>query len=302
MGTAAGAGALYQWRATAGDLASAPPPGRLIDVGGHRLHLWCAGEGTPAVVLESGLGGSSADWGFVQPALAQVTRVCSYDRAGLGYSDPGPSPRTARRQAHELAQLVEKAAVSERVVVAGASLGSFVARVFASEYPARAAGLVLLDGTHEDQTHEVPAIAPLVPLLAYTGVLRLLDVSFGLPPSSLAPSVRGFAEATRFRAAGPRAAASEIMHIQESVAEVKATRRRLAIPLVVVTAGIGSDGRWLELQRDQLAISTDACQIVAPRATHAMATSDPQAVVDAVRLVVEAVRNSRGLGGCRDRR
>jgi hypothetical protein len=92
------AGATYQW------LAATPPPGRLVDIGGYRLHLWCTGDGAPAVILDAGLGGTSAGWGFVQPEVARFTRVCSYDRAGMGYSDPGPSPRTARRVARELAE------------------------------------------------------------------------------------------------------------------------------------------------------------------------------------------------------
>jgi hypothetical protein len=102
---AALAGATYQWFATRRDLASTPAPGHLVDVGGHRLHLWCTGAGTPAVILDAGLGGSSPGWGFVQPDVGRFTRVCSYDRAGMGYRDPGPSPRTARRIANELAEL-----------------------------------------------------------------------------------------------------------------------------------------------------------------------------------------------------
>ena len=94
---AACSGATYQWFSTRKELAETPPPGRLVDVGGHRLHIWCTGAGEPAVILETGLGGSTVGWGFVQPEVARFTRVCSYDRAGLGYSDPGPSPRTTRR-------------------------------------------------------------------------------------------------------------------------------------------------------------------------------------------------------------
>ena len=105
---AALAGATYQSLATRKDLALTPPPGQLVDIGGHRLHLWCTGAGTPAVVLDTGLGGSSAEWGYVQPEVARFTRVCSYDRAGMGYSDPGPSPRTARRIASELATLIDR--------------------------------------------------------------------------------------------------------------------------------------------------------------------------------------------------
>ena len=111
---AALSGATYQWLATRKELAATPPPGHLVDIGGYRLHLWCTGDGAPAVILDTGLGGSSAGWGFVQPDVARFTRVCSYDRAGMGYSDPGPSPRTARRIASELAELLAAAGLADR--------------------------------------------------------------------------------------------------------------------------------------------------------------------------------------------
>ena len=98
-------GATYQWLATRKDLVATPPPGQLVAIDGYRLHLWCTGDGAPAVILDAGLGGTSAGWGFVQPDVARFTRVCSYDRAGMGYSDSGPSPRTAGRIARELAEL-----------------------------------------------------------------------------------------------------------------------------------------------------------------------------------------------------
>ena len=116
---AALSGASYQWLATRQEIAATPPPGHLIDIGGYRLHLWCTGDGAPAVILGTGLGGSSAGWGFVQPEVAQFTRVCSYDRAGMGYSDPGPSPRTARRIASELAELLERSRIAGPVVLVG---------------------------------------------------------------------------------------------------------------------------------------------------------------------------------------
>ncbi len=159
-------GATYQWLATRKDLAATQPPGHLVDIGGYRLHLWCTGNGAPAVILDTGLGGSTADWGFVQPDVAQFTRVCSYDRAGMGYSDPGPSPRTARRIASELAELFVRSGIGEPVVLVGASIAGFDVRVFSSDHPDRAAGLVLVDATHEDQPHEVPPMARFVPLLS----------------------------------------------------------------------------------------------------------------------------------------
>ena len=284
------AGATYQWVATRNELASTPPPGQLVDVGGHRLHLWCTGAGTPAVILEAGLGGSSAGWGFVQPDVARFTRVCSYDRAGMGYSDPGPSPRTARRIADELAELIDRSGIGVPVVLVAASSGGFDVRVFASDYTDRVAGLILIDASHEDQTHEVPRLAPWVPLLSSFGILRLLGVSFGGDPARLAPSVQRFARATRFRAAGYQAAADEIIHIRESASQVRTSRRKLSIPVVVVTGALGADATWRQLQRDQVTLSEHGCQIIAEESGHVVQIDQPQIVVDAIRTVIDATR------------
>ena len=288
------AGASYQWIATRNDLAATPPPGRLVDVGGHRLHLWCTGSGAPSVILETGLGGTSADWGFVQPGVAEFTRVCSYDRAGMGFSDPGPSPRTTRRIVGELAQLLERGGVSGPLILVGASIGGFTARVFASDHSDRVAGLVLVDASHEDQKESVPGIAPFVPILSSIGAFRLLGVSFGPPPDSLAPAVQSFARATRFRAAGYQAAADELLHMTESAAEVRVARRPLAIPLVVVTGGRGNDPGWQDLQRGQVGLSQRGCQIVAAQSGHVVAIDEPQVVVNAIRATVDAAKRPGG--------
>ena len=298
---AASACAAYQWITTRRDLAETPPPGRLVDIGGHRLHIWCTGAGDPPVLLETGLGGSSVGWGFVQPEVARFTRVCSYDRAGIGYSDPGPPPRTARRLARELAQLLERAGIRRPVVLVGASIGGFAVRFFASEHGERAAGLVLVDASHEDQAHEVPALAPFVPFLAPVGALRLLGVTFGQPPGSLAPSVRRFARATRFRAAGYQAAADEIMHVRESAAEVRSTRRELTIPVVVVTGARGADATWRDLQRDQVRLSRHGCQILAAQSGHAVPVDQPQVVVNAIRAIVDTARGRTDVSLCGSR-
>ena len=283
-------GATYQWLATRKDLAATPPPGRLVDIGGYRLHLWCTGDGAPAVILDTGLGGSSADWGFVQPDVARFTRVCSYDRAGMGYSDPGPSPRTARRIASELAELLARSGIGGPVVLVGASIAGFDVRVFASDHPERAAGLVLVDASHEDQAHEVPPMARFVPLLSTIGVLRLFGVSFGQRVESLAPSVRQFARATSFRAAGYQAAADEIIHIRESASEVRSSRRKLTIPVLVVTGGRGADENWRQLQRDQASLSERGCLMIAQQSGHVVSVDQPEVVVDAIRTVVETAR------------
>jgi pimeloyl-ACP methyl ester carboxylesterase len=134
-----------------------PPPGALIDVGGFRLHLSCSGQGRPSVVLDAALGGSSVSWSHVQPALARATRVCSYDRAGFGWSDPGPLPRTAGRMAGELRTLLDRGSVPPPFIFVGHSFGGLIARIFAARYRSEVAGLVLVDPAHpEDWADPAP--------------------------------------------------------------------------------------------------------------------------------------------------
>jgi pimeloyl-ACP methyl ester carboxylesterase len=115
-----------------------------------RLHLACAGEGGPTVVLEAALGASSISWSLVQPGLARLTRVCSYDRAGFGWSDRGPMPRTARRIASELHTLLQRAEVPPPYLLVGHSFGGIVARVFAHDYRDSVAGVVFVDPAHPE--------------------------------------------------------------------------------------------------------------------------------------------------------
>jgi len=292
------AGATYEWIATRRDLAVTPAPGRLVDVGGHAIHIWCTGTGTPPVILEAGLGGSSVEWGFVQPEVARFTRVCSYDRAGMGYSDPGPSPRTARRIAQELADLLDRAGIGGRLVLVGASSGGFSVRVFASQHGEQVAGLVLVDASHEDQGHDIPRVARVVPFLSSVGLFRLLGVTFGRNPESLAPAVRGYARATILRASGYRTAADEIVHMQDSANEVRASRRRLSIPVVVVTGIRGADARWRDLQRDQVTLSERGCQIMAEQSGHVVPIDQPQVVVSAIRAIVQRARGLNDTALC----
>jgi pimeloyl-ACP methyl ester carboxylesterase len=136
-----------------GQLTSqAIPPGKLIDLGGYRLHLNCTGNQGPTVVLIAGAGDFSFDWSLVQPNIAQFARVCSYDRAGFAWSDPGPIPRTMKQEAFELHTLLSAAHLKGPYILVGHSLGGLVARVYASQYQQEIAGIVLIDSTHEDTT------------------------------------------------------------------------------------------------------------------------------------------------------
>jgi pimeloyl-ACP methyl ester carboxylesterase len=216
----------------------------------------------------------------------------------MGYSDPGPSPRTARRIARELAELVDRADIDGPLVLVGASSGGFSVRIFASDYGERVAGLVLVDASHEEQAHDIPRMAWFVPFLSSVGILRLAGMSLGQSPDSLAPSVREFARATRFRAAGYRAAADELRHIKESSAEVKGARRRLMIPVVVVMGARGADTTWRDLQRDQVGLSEHGCQIVAAQSGHVVPIEQPQVVVGAIRAIVDTARGRNDVQLC----
>src|SRR5690348_14311024 len=122
-----------------------PPSGRVIDVGGHRLHLYCSGHGTPTVVIETGLGDIGSDWTLVQQRVGASTRICTYDRAGYGWSDPGPMPRTFDQLNLELRDVLTRAGERGPFVLVGHSFGGGVVRQFAYTYPHDVAGLVFVD-------------------------------------------------------------------------------------------------------------------------------------------------------------
>ncbi len=136
------------------NVRSYPAPGRLIDIGGYKLHINCSGKASksnPAVILLHGLGDFSFDWALVQPEIARYARVCSYDRAGQAWSDPGPKPRGPLKAANELHVLLMNAGIRPPYVLVGHSWGGLIARVYASQYPKEVAGMVLVDSTHEDE-------------------------------------------------------------------------------------------------------------------------------------------------------
>jgi pimeloyl-ACP methyl ester carboxylesterase len=187
----------YQAIGSAVDAQNDPPPGRLVDVGGYRIHLYCTGEGSPTVLLDSGLGGSWLDWSWVQPALAKTTRVCSYDRAGMGWSDAGPEPRDAQHAVEELHTLLQNAEVTGPIIFVGHSNGALRAQLYAAKYPNDVAGMVLVDPTLTQSTDEQIAQLPtetrdrigaLLDELHLSTEITTLDQNFGMQAlAALAP-------------------------------------------------------------------------------------------------------------------
>ena len=133
-----------------------PAPGQLVDMGGYRMHISCQGEGSPTVILEAGGGDSSLIWALVQPQVAKITRVCAYDRAGFGWSDLSPKPRTAQNIVEELHILLVKSGITGPYILVGHSMGGMIIRLYAHQYPDEVAGMVLVDSVHEEQSLRFP--------------------------------------------------------------------------------------------------------------------------------------------------
>ena len=144
-------GYIYEPFAEAADAKAYPPPGQLVDVGGYRLHINCTGSGSPTVVIVAGAGDWSTTWGVVQPEVAKATRVCTYDRPGLGWSEAGTLPGNAAQSAKELHTLLQNAKIPGPYVMVGHSLGGLIVRVFAHDYASEVLAVVLVE-LDESQT------------------------------------------------------------------------------------------------------------------------------------------------------
>jgi len=150
------AGAVFQLSMTQWESYRYPPPGKLVDIGGLRLHINCTGAGSPTVIMEAGPNDSSVIWQLVQPEISRFTRVCSYDRAGFGWSDAPNEPRTSSNIADELERLLSRAAVPGPYVLVGHDFGTLDLRVFAARYRNQVAGMVFVDSVHPDMHHRPP--------------------------------------------------------------------------------------------------------------------------------------------------
>ncbi len=136
--------------AASAQTSAPPPPGQLIDLGGRRLHLNCSGAGSPVVIVENGGGSFSVEWALVQPRIAKFTRICTYDRAGYAWSDRGPTIDGIEQIMDDLNLLTRKADIRPSYILVGASLGCIYARAYQRRFPEHVAGLVFVDGTHDE--------------------------------------------------------------------------------------------------------------------------------------------------------
>ena len=309
------AGAGYQSIATELDKRAHPPPGQLIDVGGYKLHLYCAGvnvDGNPTVILETGLGSTSSAWARVQPEIAKLTRVCAYDRAGIGWSDPGPQPRDAQHIAQELYSLLHNASIPGPYVLVGWSFGGLYVREYAGQHAEEVIGLVLLDSSHPDQWISTPEgraqfetnakIYSVAPLLARLGVTRLIGF---LQPSSGLPTPYNETLKASFAATKDwDTQSAEFLASLSTAAQVSEYRSLKAnLPLVVLTAtehGTPPEQEelWQSWQTELASLSANSVHQLIEGADHASFWRDPETAkisVAAILQVVEAARTGAAL-------
>ena len=312
-------GIVYQLVGMARDRANHRPPGKLIDVGGHQLHLHCTGEGSPTVILEAMGPGWSTAWALVQPEIETITRVCSYDRAGFGWSDSGPLPRTGERLAEELHQLLNRGEISGPYILVGHSLGGFIMRLFREAHPNDVVGIVLVDAGHERQFEQeefrkfvAPGalMFPIIRAMTAIGLTRLF-FSFDAIPSlflkqedAVQPNIRlllrmGWMQTRYFGTMGAEGTA-----LRETCSQVTRAGSLGDLPLIVLTATGPSwwpdmppdidqtkfRKIWLELQADLTKLSTNSRHLFADRSSHFINFDQPDLITGTVRQMVETTR------------
>ena len=303
----AAVGSAYQVIATSVDKANFQAPGQMVEVGGFQMHLNCSGEGSPTVVLEPGGGSSSLVWYLIQPEVAKSTRVCAYDRAGMGWSDPGPGPRDGQHIALELHTLLNRADIPAPYVLAGWSYGGLFVRSYVDLYPEDVAGMVLLDASHTDiwsgteqgqsryQTDSTLYRGML--LLARFGLMRLLPIPFTAPPESLPAGQMPQWKATHSTTKYFDTTEAESRSILDTMAQVRRAAHLGSLPLIVVTAGEnqGADGRWAAYQ-DELAssLSHNSTHILVEGAQHHDLIFDPEFSQASSSTILQLIETIRG--------
>lgn len=315
------AGACYQAVFTARQRRLFAPPGTLIDVGGHRLHAVLTGEGSPPVLLESGIAASSLSWTAVRPEIAAFTRVCAYDRAGLAWSDAPSSPRTFDRLLDELGIVMRDVGFREPAVLVGHSFGSLLVRAYGARHPERVAGLVLVDPPTE-WIVMTPARARMLrggrslsrigALLAHVGVVRgcLALLSGGAPgvprrfvrifgPTAartlerlvgevrkLPPEVHPVVQAHWCQAKCFHSMADHLLMFEREAAQMTALAPPPHLPVVVVSSA-GHSPEQLAAHQRLAESSARGRHVIARRSAHWVQFDEPGLIVGIVRELVE---------------
>lgn len=305
-----------------GDSDLPPAPGELIDVGGYSLHLYCTGEGGPAVILDAGLGDWSINMANLQEQIAEFTQVCTYDRAGYGWSDEGPEPRTSQQIVDELAALLENGEVEPPYILAGHSFGGINVMMFAAQHPELVEAVVLLDASHPEQMDalnaEVPEIVALEEsaAVAYQGMLEMAEEGAPVPqemldafrPQGITDEQFEIWSQVVVQPKSLRAMINELASLNDSLAQAQEVDTLGDIPLVVIAHGVKLgdmmtdedlaamgvtreimdtyEALWRGFQEDYLTYSTDSTLVIADQSHHYVYVTQPDLVVEAIQELI----------------
>lgn len=283
-----------------------------VDIGGYALFLDCRGQGDPTVLIDGGAGTWSMHYVAIQDRLTNDTRVCTYDRAGLGRSDAGPSPRSSQQMVTELHTLLQRANESGPLLYVGHSLGGYNARIFQRDYPNRVVGMVLVESGHEQQWERLPPevkelTASAVPMLrqfaqlAEQDLVSREDAERQVPPT-YQKQVRDNLIDAVMTAKPHLGSAAEFESAFVSATQVPTEQHLGDLPLIVLSAwnsfdvfdGTGipvtaANQAWLTLQRNLVGLSDNAVQIMS-EGTHNLNESHPDDIVRAIRMGIGLVR------------
>jgi pimeloyl-ACP methyl ester carboxylesterase len=297
----------YQTLGEAADAKAYPMPGQLIDVDGHRLHLSCTGSGTPTVVLEPAAGEMSSSLGWIAPAVARDTRVCVYDRAGRGWSEPASTAQDGAQIATDLHALLQRGHVPGPYVLAGHSFGGLYVLTFAARYPEEVAGMVLVDSTapasaanpgaasagHGGSDDAMSRVSALVSTAARLGLGRLY-AQFAL--GSLPPRSRDEVRASVATASTLRSTIDEYVQATASTEQAAALRDFADKPLIVLTAGSGHDAAWSAAQNRMATLSTNSVHRIIDGATHEDLITDEEDAAATTQAILDVVSSVRSKG------
>ncbi len=307
LGALAAAGATWQSFASEADRARHPAPGQRVSIGGRQLHLRCLGEGQPTVLLEAGMPRVSGEWARVQAAVAAFTRVCAYDRAGYGWSDPGPDVRSPSQASEDLHALLQGAGVARAVVLVGHSWGGMLARYHALRFPEQVAGLVLVDPLPD---HYVERMSPPEREAwdATVGMLRGLALAERLGVFRLlqGPALERSGDARRLARLPPEARESILAAMRctgffrTGLLEREVGPRQMeelhqrgglgALPLSVLVAGQDKPAWQVEQTLQLAALSSQGEARLLQEAGHELPAEHPEAITEAIHRMVTRLR------------
>jgi pimeloyl-ACP methyl ester carboxylesterase len=300
----ASAGALYQRIESYRDRSLNFPPGLLVDIGGYRMHVYCVGQGSPTVVLDSGIGDTWLSWRKVQPQVAEFTRVCSYDRAGMGWSDPSPKPRNSGVIAAELHSLLHNAGISPPFVLVGHSFGGLNVRMYAAMYPTDAAGMALVDSTPDDMQRFPPELKNYNDAFLRKETLKQNTMPLGIPRlmgwcGNGTPELRPMLRTIDCRLTPWREHLAEYYSGDESMAQVRAAGRLGGIPLIVLSHdpdhpsdsfAKAMEKAWDDSQERFTHLSTDSSRVIAKGSHHNIQLDRPEVVIAAIHKIIAECR------------